>query len=226
MPGGGLWDNAFTLLRDTGRNILFDRVYGVLRLVPEHLRVPPDCEISMTELLSRVLSRVASRRFRRRPQNIWIGIYDILKAWKDCVSMMADPLNQSLAKALKMLDPPKAYDDGKRTIAVVLSTQNLSVSVTVIKNCRMWPQRSSNQNLAQTFAFQAVLTPNDSDKNVVPQFELTLSVITISPWLRCPLYELNLRKDGNIEVLRVSFPYTTLRHDSNLTHFEKVMGTG
>lgn len=76
MPGGGLWDDALTLTQDTGCNVPLDRVYGVMGLVPEYLRVPPGYEISMTELLSRVLLKVASHGFRRRPQYMWIGMYE------------------------------------------------------------------------------------------------------------------------------------------------------
>lgn len=130
MPGGGLWDDALTLSQDTGCNVPLDRVYGVMGLVPEHLKVPPDYEILMTEVLSRVLLRVASHGFRRRPQYMWIGIYDILKAWKDCVGTTTDPLSQSLTKVFETLHPRRAYDDGERTVALILSNINISVGRT------------------------------------------------------------------------------------------------
>lgn len=80
--------------------IPFDRIYGVMGLVDEDLRIAPDYGISETELLSRVLRKHAASCRNDSPE-LWGGFYVILEMWHSFVKEERDLIYQGLVKTLQ-----------------------------------------------------------------------------------------------------------------------------
>jgi hypothetical protein len=104
---GLTWYSVLDHTRYAECEVPLDRVYGLMGLLPDHLHIPTDYNISELELLRRVLCKLISNKSIYR-EGAWLAVYKLLEAWhytglKEVVQHSYDVLERRRLKRIVRL---------------------------------------------------------------------------------------------------------------------------
>lgn len=97
------WSDVLELCADAQCTLPLDRIYGVMGLLVEELRIPADYDVSQKDLLEKIVQKQISFN-REKPADMWVALYALLRSWRSHVKWEeAFPVDDSWGELRKVM---------------------------------------------------------------------------------------------------------------------------